>query len=112
MAHEFGHLLGMWHDFIRHDNSDNTCRPEGLSDEDDEVGIPCDQCTNWNGNKLEAQTNKTGECCTGFLDYGDHPEYWSDCSVRMFEARYLKKNWETCMPKGINIVEKGSYRVL
>jgi len=33
------------------------------------------------------------------MDYGSHPEYWSDCSVRMFEQHYVSRKWECCMPE-------------
>ena len=98
MAHELGHNLGISHDFIG-DKTDSQCRTE-----DDGTQISCDQCTNYDAdlnNYLSAQTENSGECCTGFMDYNDHPEYWSDCSVRMFEQHYVSLGWENCLPKGI-----------
>jgi hypothetical protein len=34
------------------------------------------------------------------MDYGNHPEYWSNCSVRNFEQHYVSENWSECMPEG------------
>ena len=50
----------------------------------------CWECTNLHGDALKEVNNRNnpgysdnpGACCTGFMDYGEHPEYWSDCSVR------------------------------
>ena len=98
-----GHNLGMGHDFY----ADKVmCKKE-----DDGSMQPCDQCSNWNGHKLTRVTNQEnpgvsnnpGECCTGFMDYGNHPEYWSDCSVRNFEQHYVAENWTACMPAGKTI---------
>ena len=99
-----GHNLGMSHDFF--DNKVD-CKLES-----DGTSKPCDQCANWNGSKLTTVTdqsnpgvgNNAGECCTGLMDYGDHPEYWSDCSVRNFEQHYVSQNWNTCMPSGKIII--------
>ena len=60
----------------------------------------CSQCTNWNGRTLTTETGEEGECCTGFMDYGNHPEYWSKCSVRGFRQHYVAENWHNCMPLG------------
>ena len=102
LAHEMGHNLGMSHTFIARKDSENTkCRAEGTGEE-----TACDQCANWDpeyhwyGGALKAQEETvSGECCTGFMDYGSHPEYWSDCSVRMFEQHYVSRKWECCMPE-------------
>ena len=60
----------------------------------------CSNCTNWNGRTLTTGVGKPGECCTGFMDYGKHPEYWSICSVRNFRQHYVAENWKECMPLG------------
>ena len=99
LAHEAGHNLGMSHDFVtRKKQVNGKCRKENTGSE-----TSCNQCTNWNTKTkmLKAQTGASGECCTGFMNYGPHPEYWSDCSVRMFEKHYTSRNWKKCMPKGI-----------
>ena len=49
---------------------------------------------------LTTQVGEAGECCTGFMDYGDHPEVWSKCSIRNFEQHYVSENWAQCMPEG------------
>ena len=101
LAHEVGHNLGMSHSFIDRENGVSTkCRAEGDGSE-----TACNQCANWDathwsGGALTAQTAASGECCTGFMDYGSHPEYWSDCSVRMFEQHYVSRNWANCIPEG------------
>ena len=101
LAHEVGHNLGMSHTFIARESGVSTkCRAEGDGSETD-----CNQCANWDANHwsggaLTAQTEASGECCTGFMDYGSHPEYWSDCSVRMFEQHYVSENWANCIPEG------------
>ena len=70
--------------------------------ETDGTRTPCNQCANWDSglNRLRTQTATEGECCTGFMDYGNHPEYWSHCSVRNFEQHYVSENWAQCMPAG------------
>ena len=95
LAHEVGHNLGMSHSFIARQSGVSTkCRAEG-----DGAEMACNQCANWSVDELTAQTEASGECCTGFMDYGHHPEYWSDCSVRMFEQHYVSRKWECCMPE-------------
>ena len=97
MAHEIGHNLGMQHTFAkREDHVNIECRAEGTS-----TIKMCDQCANWNSRErlLIAQTEASGECCTGFMDYGDHPEYWSDCSVKGFEQHYVSRKWARCLPE-------------
>ena len=63
--------------------------------------IDCRNCTNWNGRMLTTEVGIKDECCTGFMDYGNHPEYWSMCSVRHFRQHYVAQNWHECMPLGI-----------
>ena len=97
-----GHNLGMDHDF--YDNKVD-CKKES-----DSSSEPCSYCANWSSQKhklLDVTSkanpgvgNNPGECCTGFMDYGDHPEYWSDCSVRDFEQHYNSENWASCMTTG------------
>ena len=38
------------------------------------------------------QTEKE-KCCTGFMDYSEHPNAWSDCSVQDLHVSYNKNNW-------------------
>ena len=93
MTHEIGHNLGMDHDFKI---NKVTCKSE-----DDLSGKPCNECANWDGRKLTEQTDASGECCTGIMDYGRYkPESWSSCSVRNFEQHYVSENWAECMPAG------------
>ena len=89
-----GHNLGMEHDFY---TSKSACK----SVEDGRF-VWCNQCSNWDvhGNMLVTQVGDANECCTGFMDYGNHPEYWSNCSVRNFEQHYVSENWSECMPEG------------
>ena len=49
---------------------------------------------------LVTQVGDAKECCTGFMDYGNHPEYWSNCSIRNFEQHYVSENWSECMQEG------------
>ena len=92
LAHEIGHILGMDHAFF---TSKYMCK----SSKDGSRKV-CKRCTNWNGKMLTTETGEEGECCTGFMDYGNHPEYWSTCSVRGFRHHYVALNWHECMPKG------------
>ena len=57
---------------------------------------------------LSEQTDSSGECCTGFMDYGRRdgpnlwispPQVWSDCSIKEFEATYRVKKWASCTPE-------------
>ena len=95
LSHEVGHNLGMEHDFY---TSKSACK----LDEDGKF-VWCNKCTNWDKQlkKVNIDFGRPGDCCTGFMDYGDHPEYWSNCSVRNFEQHYISQNWAKCMPKGI-----------
>ena len=92
MAHEIGHNFGMSHDFVQ---KGYMCKR--AIDGKREV---CSKCTNWNGETLTFESGADGECCTGFMDYGKHPEYWSKCSVRNFRQHYVSQNWHQCMPLG------------
>ena len=89
-----GHNLGMSHDFY---TAKTACR-----NADDGEMTWCNQCSNWDedGRLLTYEFGNPGECCTGFMDYGNHPEHWSNCSVRMFEQHYVSENWAACMPEG------------
>ena len=74
--------------------------------EDDGSETPCDRCANWSGKSndpLLPQSERSGECCHGFMDYGQQRIAWSDCSVRMFRREYLSQNWGRCMLDGNNI---------
>ena len=67
-VHEMGHSLGMLHDFVR-----------------SEPDYPC-------------RSTPTEVCCNGFMNYGDHPNAWSDCSIRDFRKAYNDMNWQDdCM---------------
>ena len=105
-----GHNLGMDHDF---DTNKEICKKE-----EDGSPIACSSCKNWIGEggigfgrlvqvtntDNPGHSNNPGECCTGFMDYNDHPEYWSDCSVRDFEQHYVSEEWARCMPEGKNSI--------
>ena len=84
----------MSHDFY---TSKSACKSV-----DDGSFVWCSQCSNWDvyGNMLVTNVGKPNECCTGFMDYGNHPEYWSECSIRDFEQHYISENWAECMPEG------------
>ena len=73
----------------------------------------CNQCTNWDhhGKMLTIEFGEPGECCTGFMDYGNHPEYWSICSVRDFEQHYVSQNWSECLPEGIFLFSINTYNL-
>ena len=108
MAHEIGHNLGMRHAFYRRDweqGFNTKCYSEGTG----AIKL-CDQCVNWDPKQKMSseQTDSSGECCTGFMDYGRRdgpnlwtspPQVWSDCSVKVFEATYRVKKWASCMPE-------------
>jgi len=93
LIHEMGHNLGMSHDFI--DSEYTNCRKHT-----DGSTIPCDTCANWqpdnSGQKVGVITGDPMDCCNGFMGYNDHPHYWSECSVRMFEDYYVSRNWDQC----------------
>ena len=94
MAHEIGHNLGMEHDFVGNGNEGKAagiCR----MNKDYRISKKCSECAGLGNDK---------ECCTGFMDYGEHPNYWSDCSVRMFEQHYVSQGWKKCLPEGTNII--------
>ena len=90
-----GHNLGMEHDFY---TSRSACKLDA-----DGAFVWCDKCSNWDEHNkiLDISFGNEGDCCTGFMDYGNHPEYWSNCSVRAFEKHYISQNWANCMPKGM-----------
>ena len=97
MAHEIGHALGMTHDFI--DRGEYCKRSEDSSE------VECVQCKNWDvyeemltsvdNTDNPGYSNNPGGCCTGFMDYGQHPHDWSDCSVREFQD--WAYGWSDCM---------------
>ena len=88
-----GHNLGMSHDFI--DSEYTNCRKHT-----DGSTIPCDTCANWqpdnSGQKVGVITGDPMDCCNGFMGYNNHPHYWSECSVRMFEDHYVSEKWDQC----------------
>ena len=46
--------------------------------------------------KMGSQTCKGTQrdpCCYGFMHYGMHKNYWSDCSVSEFQINYKKYDW-------------------
>ena len=89
-----GHNLGMSHDFM--DSKYVNCRKHT-----DGSTIPCNTCANYqpdnNNQKIGIVTGDPMDCCNGFMGYNDHPHYWSDCSVRMFEQHYVSEKWSQCM---------------
>ena len=77
----------------------------------DGSSFACNKSINWNDaeKKLTALTGEEketaikedlGYCCTGLMDYGEHPQEWSYCSRRDFERHYISENWASCMPTG------------
>ena len=58
-----GHTIGMHHDF------------------DDRMG------------SQTCKGTQRDPCCYGFMHYGMHKNYWSDCSVSEFQINYRKYNW-------------------
>jgi len=92
LVHEIGHGLGMQHDFI----DDNICRKASET-----KNITCSSCANYQASKkyqrIGPVSGNPNDCCNGFMGYSDHPHYWSECSVRMFEDHYEKKKWNQCM---------------
>ena len=95
LTHEVGHNLGMQHDFY---TAKSACKLDANG-----RFAWCNKCTNWDKQlqRLNIGFGNPEDCCTGFMDYGNHPERWSNCSVRNFEQHYISLNWATCMPKGI-----------
>lgn len=88
-----GHNLGMSHDFM--DSDYVNCRKSS-----DGSTIPCNTCANYqpdNNQKIGVVTGDPMDCCNGFMGYNNHPHYWSECSVRMFEQHYVSENWAQCM---------------
>ena len=78
--------------------------------EEDGSNKLCNQCSNyWGESSLVLDVGDSGlwgnpgevkipgECCTGFMDYGDHANYWSECNVRDFETAYIKHKWDSCL---------------
>ena len=45
------------------------------------------------GTKVCRSTKKEA-CCTGFMDYAEHPNKWSDCSVNDLYLSYKENDWE------------------
>ena len=41
----------------------------------------------------ECRKTQKGNCCTGFMDYAEHPNFWSDCSVQDLQFSYAMNNW-------------------
>ena len=98
----------MKHDFASDDNANNfgskykytICKtPKGSE-------IPCDECSNYQATinnyyekyqRIGPMTGNKNDCCNGFMGYYDHPNYWSQCSVRAFEQHYVSENWSRCM---------------
>ena len=89
-----GHNLGMSHDFM--DSKYVNCRKHT-----DGSTVPCNTCANYqpknDNQKIGIVTGDPMDCCNGFMGYNDHPHYWSDCSVRMFEQHYVSEKWSQCM---------------
>ena len=70
--HELGHTIGIHHDFV-----------DGLPEE----GKGSETC----------KRTWRDPCCYGFMHYGNHKNYWSDCSVTEFHFNFKKNNWaQTC----------------
>jgi len=94
LIHEMGHNLGMSHDFIDSEYTDCRKHTDGST-------VPCNTCANWQpdnaGQKIGELTGDDMDCCNGFMGYNDHPHYWSECSVRMFEQHYVAEDWDQCL---------------
>merc|ERR1719445_546130 len=63
LVHEVGHNLGMPHDFIGK-KKEKRCRKSSDNSE-----INCAECSGFGYN----DNGEVEECCTGFLDYFNHP---------------------------------------
>ena len=69
----------------------------------DGAKIRCTKCANYQPNEslqytmIGPVTGHPDDCCNGFMGYYDHPHYWSECSVRMFEQHYIAEKWNQCM---------------
>ena len=63
--------------------------------------IGCVTCANYQSEQRDQLigpvTGHPNDCCNGFMGYYDHPHYWSQCSVRMFEQHYVSRKWNQCM---------------
>ena len=45
----------------------------------------------------KGEVKEDDECCSGFMDYGDHPNRWSKCSNKDFKTAYTENDWgKTC----------------